>query len=286
LAQKLRAAGLKRMSELLIEIENGVASLTLNRPEQRNALSPTLLHALREAFRELQSNPKARVITLTGSGDQVFCAGADLKAARAANSAAEASPGKHESGPTRSSGEKSSSRSDFKNLLLEIQNCTKPTVALARGHVMAGGLGLFLACDLALACDDIHFSTPEINVGMFPMMVLGLLLPIVGRKRAIEMAFLGEKVSAKDALSYRMLNHVYSREEFESASREFVQELASKSSAILRIGKNAIHSIENLALKDSLTALESALEQVMKSEDSKEGIRAFIEKRKPQWKDQ
>ena len=136
------------MSEVLYSVEHGVASITINRPEQRNALNPAVLRGIREGLRNAVETRAARVVTITGSGDKVFCAGADLKAALS---------------NTEGQG---FGRGDFRQLLLEIYRCPKPTVALARGHVMAGGMGIFLACDLGLACDDIHFSTPEIHVGL------------------------------------------------------------------------------------------------------------------------
>ncbi|HUP58772.1 MAG TPA: enoyl-CoA hydratase-related protein, partial [Bdellovibrionota bacterium] len=196
------------------------------------------------------------------SGDQVFCAGADLKAAAGRQGPADGS---------------------YRELLLELRRCRKPTVALARGHVLAGGMGLVLACDLAVACDDVHFSTPEIGVGMFPMMVFGLLSRSVSRRRAFEMAFLGEKVPAPQACQDGIVNHVYPRAAFDARSRELVAKLAAKSGAILTIGKEAILECEDLPLDESLALLERALERVMRSQDSREGIAAFIEKRKPEW---
>src|SRR5262249_176734 len=183
------------MSEVLTSFEQGVARIAINRPQQRNALNSAVLAGLRSSLREATERSDIRVITLTGEGDQVFCAGADLKASL--------KEGDH------------FGRSDFRRLLLDIHQCSKPTLPLARGHVMAGGLGLFLACDLSLACEDIHFSTPEIHVGMFPMMVLALLYRVVGRKKATEMLFLGERMSAAAARDCGIVNQVYPRVTFD-----------------------------------------------------------------------
>jgi enoyl-CoA hydratase/carnithine racemase len=145
-------------------------------------------------------------------------------------------------------------------------------------------MGILLACDLALACEDVHFSTPEINVGMFPMMVLALLIRHAGRKRATEMLFLGEQIRADLALEYGIVNQVFPRDRFGSCSSEYLRKLAEKSSSILKLGKEAIAQVRDATLPGELEYLESALARVMSSEDSREGIRAFLEKRKPEWK--
>jgi enoyl-CoA hydratase/carnithine racemase len=205
-----------------------------------------------------------RAVTLTGAGEKVFCAGVDLEASLAAES-----------------GSQAFGRSDFRQLLLDIVECPKPTVVLARGHAMGGGVGIVLASDLCLACDDVYFSTPEIQVGMFPMMVLGLLYRNVGRKRATEMMFLGERITAPQAQEIGIINHAYSRDQFETAADEFVRKLAAKSSKILKMGKAAIFRILDEKLPSEEKFLESALVEVMATDDSKEGIRAFVEKRPP-----
>jgi len=255
--------------EVRSHLESGILTLTIHRPDRRNALNQAVLAGLMQALREAAADREVRVVTLTGAGDKVFCAGADLK------SSLPESPG---GGAFR--------RGDYRELLLEILHCPKPTVALARGHVMAGGLGLLLACDLALACDDIHFSTPEIRVGMFPMMVLALLYRHVGRKKAAEMLFLGERIAASDALAIGLVNHVYPRAQFDGEAGRLVRALAEKSGGILRLGKEAIRQVVDRTLEEDLAYLEDALGRVMASEDSKEGVRAFAEKRKPRWRDE
>jgi enoyl-CoA hydratase/carnithine racemase len=257
------------MDGVLCEVESGVARITIDRPERRNALDPEVLGALRRVLRQAGDDPAVRVVTLTGGGDRIFCAGADLKASLGA-------PGR---GPA------DFGRAEYRALLVDLAGCPKPTVALARGHVLAGGLGLLLACDLALACDDVEFATPEIHVGMFPMMVLALLLRHVGRKHALELALLGERISAAEAREYGIVNRIFPRAEFETAAAGFVARLAAKSSHILRLGKEALGRVEGRPLAEQLERLEDALEAVMASEDSREGIRAFVEKRPPRWRD-
>ncbi len=255
-------------AEVISTLESGILSVTVNRPERRNALNATVLKELGNVLRRTATDRAVRVVTFTGAGDKVFCAGADLKSTLAGETDPEAF-----------------TAADYHSLLLQILNCTKPTVALARGHVLAGGLGILAACDFALACDDVHFSTPEILVGMFPMMVMALLCRQVGRRRAVEMAFLGERIPAATAMEYGIVNHVYARGQFEAEAGLFVRKLTEKSAAILRLGKQALLEIEGRSLERDLEYLQSALTKVMACADNKEGMRAFLEKRKPQWKD-
>jgi len=255
--------------EVHTSLDSGILALTIHRPGQRNALNHGVFEGLCSALREAAENRAVRVVTLTGAGDKVFCAGVDLKSAI----------GEEAAGPAFSP-------SDYQKLLLEILHCPKPTVALARGHVVAGGLGILLACDLALACDDVYFSTPEILVGMFPMMLLALLYRHVGRKKSTEMLFLGEHIPAAAAMELGIVNHVYPRDRFATEAGRFVRNLSEKSSSILRLGKEAILHVEGKALREDLAYLESALARVMACADSKEGMRAFTEKRKPQWQDE
>jgi enoyl-CoA hydratase len=257
------------MNELTRRVDSGILHVTIDRPDRRNALNRVVLAGIREALDEAAANRGIRVFTITGAGEQVFCAGADLKAAT-----------------PRTSADDAFGSADYRDLLVRLLSCPKPTVALARGHVMAGGLGLYLSCDLALACDDVYFSTPEIHVGMFPMMVLALLYRHVGRKRATEMLFLGERIAAPAAMEYGLVNHVFPREQFDGEAAEYLEKLTSKSAEILRRGKEAIRAVEDADLPESLQELESALAGVMASSDSREGIRAFIEKRKPEWRDE
>ena len=168
-------------------------------------------------------------------------------------------------------------------MLLEIVQCPKPTVTLVRGHAMAGGVGIVLASDLCLACDDVRFSTPEIAIGMFPMMVMGLLYRNIGRKKATELMFLGESIPATEAQKLGMINHAYPRAEFDARSDGFIRKLAARNPAILRMGKEAIFRLLDQRLAGEERFLEARLAEVMATDDSKEGLRAFVEKRHPRW---
>jgi enoyl-CoA hydratase len=255
------------MDEVLLSVESGVGRICLNRPEKRNALNHHIIRHFREALQDAAQEPQVRVVTITGAGEKAFCAGGDLKALLSGTS-----------------GGRGFGRSDFRKLLIEIVQCPKPTIALVRGHVMGGGLGLVLACDLSIACSDVYFSTPEIQVGMFPMMVMALLCRNVGRKKATEMMFLGERITAGQALKFGIINHAYPRDQFDAAADELIQKLLGKSSTILQRGKKAISRLLDEKLELEENYLESALAEVMATDDSKEGLRAFIERRPPKWK--
>jgi enoyl-CoA hydratase len=248
------------MDEVLFSIEAGEGRIAINRPGKSNALNPDVLDQLRRAIRIAGEDPDVRVLTISGEGEKVFCAGLDLKAALLAEN-------------------KGFGRLNFRQLLLDIVDCPKPTIALARGHVMGGGLGIVLACDLCIACDDIHFSTPEILVGMFPMMVLGLLYRNVGRKKATELMFLGERISAIQAQQIGIINRAIPRNRFQTESADLVRKLAGRSPTILAMGKKAIGRLLDRKFPQEEEFLESALVEVLNTEDSRKGIRTFLEKK-------
>ncbi|NLT68003.1 MAG: enoyl-CoA hydratase/isomerase family protein [Acidobacteria bacterium] len=251
------------MPDVVFSVDAGVARITINRPGKRNTLTGQTIRELRQCLQKAEEDDAARVVALTGAGEQVFCAGLDLRSTL--SSAAE---------------EQKVRPADYRNLLLEITGFPKPTVTLVRGHVLGGGIGIVLASDLCIACDDVHFSTPEIQVGMFPMMVLGLLYRNVGRKKATEMMFLGESITAAQAREYGIINHACSRDRFDEASGELLQKLSAKSPTILALGKKAISRFLDEKLAEEESFLESALAEVMETEDSKEGIQVFLEKRR------
>ncbi len=254
------------MDEVLFSRDSGIGRITINRPEKSNALNRSVINRLHEILNDAAHDDAIRAITLTGAGERAFCAGADLKAAYLAAADGEGF-----------------NRTEFRQLLVDLVQFPKPTITLVRGHVMGGGLGLVLASDLSLACEDVYLSTPEIQVGMFPMMIMALLYRNVGRKKATELMFLGERITAGQAEAFGIINHVFRRDLFETTAEEFVQKIAVKSAAILRLGKEALSGLLDESLTTEEKYLEAALAEVMSTEDSKEGLRAFIEKRPPRW---
>jgi enoyl-CoA hydratase len=253
---------------LLYDVENGVATVTLNRPDQRNALNAQLLTELVDAIRRARDDAEVRAVVLTGAGDKAFCAGADL-----GGFAADA--------PLVAKHYGSDLFLEFFRLMPRLG---KPSLCAANGHVLAGGMGLALSCDLVIAKEGATFGTPEINVGAFPYMIMSIIYRNVPRKKVNEMILLGERLSAEEAVSYGLANKVVPADEFESAVADWAGMLASKSPVLMRLGHDAMYRQQDMALDDALEYLRSQLSLTFSTEDILEGVQAFFEKREPQWK--
>jgi len=247
---------------------DGVATITLNEPDTRNALSPELLSGLIDAFQRADSDPDARCIVLRSSHERTFSSGANLGGFAGDLSLVE----KH-FGSER-----------FIELFKLIGALGKPTVCVAGGHVLAGALGIALACDLIVASETATFGTPEINVGAFPFMIMALIYRNVPRKKANELLLLGERFSAQDALAAGIVNRVVPAEELDAAVAEWAGKLASKSPVIMRLGKEAMRRQLDMPLEDALDYLRAQLTLALSTEDIVEGVTAFFEKRDPNWK--
>jgi enoyl-CoA hydratase len=254
--------------ELLYEVGDGVATLTLNRPEQRNALNGELLSALVDGVKRARDDAEVRVVVLTGAGDKVFCAGADLGGFAAEVPLVE----KHFASDL------------FLEFFRLMPRLGKPSLCAANGHVLAGGMGLALSCDLLIAKEGARFGTPEINVGAFPYMIMSIIYRNVPRKKVNEMMLLGEQISAEEAVTYGLANKVVPAGEFEAAVDEWATKLAAKSPVLMRLGHDAMHRQQDMALDDALEFLRSQLSLTFSTEDIQEGVKAFFEKRDPEWK--
>jgi 3-hydroxypropionyl-coenzyme A dehydratase len=255
--------------QLLYEVaDNGVATLTLNRPEQRNALSGQMLGELVDATRRARDDEAVKAVVLTGAGDKVFCAGADL-----GGFAADA--------PLVQKHFASDLFLEFFRLMPRLG---KPSICAANGHVLAGGMGLALSCDLVIAKGGATFGTPEINVGAFPYMIMAIIYRNVPRKKVNEMMLLGERLSAEEAVTYGLANKVVAEADFHAAVDEWAGKLASKSPVLMRLGHDAMYRQQDMALDDALEFLRSQLSLTFTTEDILEGVQAFFEKRDPEWK--
>jgi len=250
------------------EVADGVATVTLNNPEKRNMLSGQMLAELVDAMKRARDDETARAVVLTGAGEKAFCAGADL-----GGFAAEV--------PLVAKHFASDLFLEFFRLMPRLG---KPSLCAANGHVLAGGMGLALSCDLLVAKEGATFGTPEINVGAFPYMIMAIIYRNVPRKKVNEMMLLGERLSAEQAVEYGLANRVVPAAEFDAAVAEWAGKLASKSPVLMRLGHDAMYRQQDMAVDDALDYLRSQLSLTFSTEDIVEGVSAFFEKREPEWK--
>src|SRR5918994_1688394 len=248
--------------------EDGVATITLDDPDTRNSLTPELLEELIKAFSAAKADDSARVVVLTSSHEKVFSSGANLGGFGAD------APTVH----------KHFASDRFLTLFKLIGELGKPSIVAANGHVLAGPLGIALACDLIIAEEGAGFGTPEINVGLFPFMIMALIYRNVPRKKTNEMLLLGERLTAEEALDAGIVNKVVPADEFEAAVNDWATKLASKSPLIMRLGKDAMWRQMDMPLAEALDYLRSQLTIELSTEDAVEGVTAFFEKREPNWK--
>ncbi len=246
---------------------NGVATLTLDDPETRNALSGQMLAELTDALERVRSDPAARCLVLTSSHERVFCSGGDLSGFESEDALLD----------------KHFANERFSRLLRLIPELGKPSICAANGHVLAGALGLALACDLVVVAEEARLGTPEINVGLFPFMIMALIYRNVPQKRTAEMLLLGEQFDAAEAVSLGLANRAVPRESLSEVVDEWAAKLAAKSPVLMRIGKEAMLRQQDMALADALDHLRAQLTLALSTDDVKEGVRAFFEKREPQW---
>ena len=244
-----------------------MATITLDQPDTRNALSDQLLGDLISAYESARDDDSVRCVVLTSSHEKVFSSGANL-----AGFAAEVPLVHKHFGTER-----------FPRLFRLMGELGKPTICAANGHVLAGALGIALACDLIVAREGAEFGTPEISVGAFPFMIMALIYRNVPRKKTNELLLLGERVTAQEAERIGIVNRVVPAAEFDDAVREWAERLASKSPVIMRLGKDAMFRQQDMAFLDALDYLRANLSLALSTEDIEEGVRAFFEKREPQW---
>ena len=248
--------------------ETGVATITLNDPDTRNALSAELLEGLIAAFEQARDDGEVRCIVLASSNEKVFSSGANLGGFAGESTLVQ----------------KHFASERFVQLFKLIGELGKPTICEARGHVLAGALGIALACDLIVASEQATFGTPEINVGAFPFMIMALIYRNVPRKKANELLLLGERFSAGDALQAGIVNKVVPAEALDAAVSDWATKLASFSPVIMRLGKEAIRRQLDMGLDDALDYLRAQLTLALSTEDIVEGVSAFFDKREPEWK--
>jgi enoyl-CoA hydratase/carnithine racemase len=246
---------------------DGVATIALDQPDTRNALSNELLSDLTGALELARADDGVRCVVLTSTHEKVFSAGGNL------DQFAADVPIVHKHFGTER----------FPRLFKTIMELGKPTICAANGHVLAGALGVALACDLIVAKESATFGTPEIDVGVFPFMIMSLIYRNVPRKKANEMLLLGERMSAEEAQAVGIVNRVVPDAEFDEAVAEWAKKLASKSPVLMKLGKDAMYRQLDMPFEDALDFLRSQLSLAFTTEDIQEGVTAFFEKREPRW---
>jgi enoyl-CoA hydratase len=248
--------------------DGGVATIAMDQPDTRNALSDELLADLIAAFEAARDDDAVRCVVLASTHEKTFSSGGNL-----AGFAADVPLVHKHMGTER-----------FPRLFTLIGELGKPVICAVNGHCLAGALGLALACDLIVASEQATFGTPEINVGVFPFMILALIVRNVGRKKATEMLLLGELVHAHEAERLGIVNRVVAAEDFDEAVADWAQRLAGKSPVLMKLGKDALWRQNDMALEDAWDFLRAQLTIAFATEDIQEGVKAFFEKREPQWK--
>ncbi|MCG3173305.1 MAG: 2,3-dehydroadipyl-CoA hydratase [Myxococcota bacterium] len=258
---------MSEQNELLSTVQDGVLTLTINREERRNAMSPAVLRGLKEGLEAAGADDNIRVVVITGAGEKAFSSGGDLGGVIGDGFLAA-----HEG------------RGELARLFRAMESLRKPIIARVNGQCLAGGFGLMLACDFAITADDAVFGVPEIQRGLFPMMISVWLRRHLGPKRLYELVLLGDKFGASRALEWGLVNQAVPREQLDEAVAALCGKLKALSPAILGLGKQAIHASQDMTFAQSMEYLHAMLSLNAMTEDVVEGVTAFLEKRPPQWK--
>jgi enoyl-CoA hydratase/carnithine racemase len=257
-------------AKIKVARDGGVETITLFNPERRNAIGPQMINELLHALANARAADDVRSIVITGEG-KAFCAGGDF-----AGGAGDAS--------SRSAAHsKLPNLGDYADLLLAIVKTDKPIVAKVNSAAMGGGLGIVAASTFAIASSEAKLGTPEIDVGLFPMMIMAVLARIVPRRPLLKMMLLGEKFDATEALRLGILNEVVAPSELDAAVKKITDAIASKSPSTTRLGLRAFASQDDLDLETALPMLRDRLAEVMSTDDAREGLMAFMQKREPKW---
>jgi enoyl-CoA hydratase/carnithine racemase len=248
-----------------VALNAGALWVTLNNPARKNAIGPAMVNEILHALADARDDADVRSVVITGAGD-AFCAGGDF-AQMTGGSDADALPHK----------------GDYADLLLAMVRSEKPIVARVNGHAMGGGVGLVGASHFAVAARGAKLGTPEINVGLFPMMIMAVLARVVPRRRLLEMMLLGERMDAEQAVACGLLNRAVDGAELDAAVKHFTDAVAAKSPVAMRMGLQAFGAQDDRGLEEALPDLRDRLAGILATDDAREGLMAFLEKRAPKW---
>lgn len=252
---------------VLYRAQGPVATITINRPDRRNAINPEVTAGISAAIEAAEADPEVSVAVLTGTGDKAFCAGGDLGGMSSEGAVAE-----------------HFQRAEIGDLFVKMRRSPLVIVARVNGHALAGGFGLMLACDLIVAASEAELGTPEINLGLWPFMISAVLQRDIPRKLALELMLTGRRISAGQAEHWGFVNRAVERRRLDETVDELVKTLTSKSRLIAALGKRSFYRSENMSFEDSLDYLSGMLTVCLQSEDAAEGVTAFFQKRSPEWK--
>ncbi len=273
------------------EVSGRVARITLNRAAHSNALSAEMIAGLLDAFSCFAADNEVRVAVLTGAGERSFCAGGDLGdlarmgAPDASGSARPGASGSARPGasgaarPAASGAARPAAENNAVRLFSAFRELGKPIIARVAGHALGGGLGLAVSCDLAIAADDVKLGTPEINVGLWPMMIMAVLNKNIAPKQALKLYYTGELISAARAAEIGLLTEVVPRDDLDRRVDELASVIAGKSPVALRLGRAAFFEVGGWPLRDQLAYLHEQLTVLAATHDAREGIAAFLDKR-------
>lgn len=252
---------------VLYETSGPVARLTIDRADRRNAINPEVVAGIADALSAAEADESVKVAILTGAGDKAFCAGGDLGGMADVSRVAQ-----------------HFIRGEVGDLFKQMRASRLPIVARVNGHALAGGFGLMLACDLVIAADDAEIGTPEVNIGLWPFMISAVIQRDVPRKIALELMLTGRRMGAEEAARWGFINRVVERGDLDGAVNETAEILASKSPLIVSLGKRSFYAAEDMDFDHALGYLAGMLTVTLESEDTIEGVTAFLQKRQPDWK--
>lgn len=255
------------MSDVVFDVSGHVATITIDRPDRRNAINPDVVSGISEGLARAESEDLVRAVVLTGAGDKAFCAGGDLGGMGSEGAA-----------------QQHFIRAEVGELFSQMRKSRLPIVARVNGHALAGGFGLMLACDLVVAADDAEFGMPEVNLGLWPFMITAVVARDLPRKVALDLMLTGRRIPASEGERWGFVNRVVPRGDLDGAVDDLVAELVSKSPLIVKLGKNSFYNVEDTGFEDSLNYLAGMLTVTLGSEDTAEGVSAFFQKRPPEWK--
>ncbi|HTK64093.1 MAG TPA: enoyl-CoA hydratase-related protein [Pseudonocardia sp.] len=256
------------MNTLLVERRGHVLTLTINRPERRNAMTFETLAELRDGIRGAREDRGVRAVVITGAGDRAFCAGADLGGIRGGELDAEAAH---------------AGRGHMAELFTEMYRCGVPTIAKVRGFALAGGMGLACACDFVVAAEDAVFGTPEVKVGLWPYMITVPLLRSMPPKAVLDLMITARRVGAEEGQRLGFVTQVVPPADLDDAVDRLAETIAANSPAAIRLGRTAFYRALDMSTEQALALLQTSLSVATTTDDAAEGTAAFAEKRAPVW---